>query len=243
MTERLDWPGARNLRDGGVTATGRVFRSGTPAYLTDQGWAAARAAGLRTVVDLRNAPVETGRAPDHPTVRPESLAGLAFVAAPTEDPQDGEFLRVCGPWLDHPRSWIDNARLAPDRVAATLRAIGGSEPAVLVHCSGGRDRTGMVSAMLLALAGAGVEAIVDDYADGWRGAGAYPGHGWAYDTGNQVWREREHPATPPGVLETQLAGRLPAVRQWVREFDTGAYLASVGLGAREIDALRALLRP
>lgn len=158
----LDWPGARNLRDlggralrdGGVTAPGRVFRSGAPEYLTDEGWRQAQAAGLRTVIDLRNAPAETGRAPDHPAIRPESLSGLVFIPAPTEDPGDAEFLRVCGPWLDHPRSWADNARLAPARITAVMRAIASADGAVLVHCAGGRDRTGMICAMLLDLAGA-----------------------------------------------------------------------------------------
>ena len=77
------WPGARNLRDlggralrdGGVTAPGRVFRSGASEYLTDEGWRAAKAAGLRTVIDLHNA-AETGRAADHPAVAPQSLSPM-----------------------------------------------------------------------------------------------------------------------------------------------------------------------
>lgn len=251
MADGLFWPGGRNVRDlggralrgTGTTAHGRVFRAAAPEYLTDDGWAAAKAAGVRTVVDLRNAPAETGRTPDHPVIRPESLDGLAFVAAPTEDPDDAGFLRVCGPWLDHPRSWIDNTRLAPTRIARVMRAVAGAETAVLVHCSGGRDRTGMICAMLLDLAGATTDAIVEDYADGWRGAGAYAGHGWAYDVGQQTWRECHRPAARPEQLERQLAERVPALREWVRTFDTADYLASIGLATHEIDTLRALLRP
>jgi protein-tyrosine phosphatase len=245
-----DWPGARNLRDlggralrdGGVTAYGRVFRSGAPEYLTSEGWSKAKAAGLRTVIDLRNAPAETGRAPDHPAIGPESLSGLVFVPAPTEDPDDAEFLRVCGPWLDHPRSWAGNARLAPARITAVMRAIASADCGVLVHCAGGRDRTGMICAMLLDLAGATADAIADDYADGWRGAGAYPGHGWAYDPGRQAWREQHQPPAEPAELRRQLAEREPALREWVRAFDTSDYLASNGLTNREISTLKALLR-
>jgi protein-tyrosine phosphatase len=251
MTGGLDWPGARNLRDlggralrgGGVSVSGRLFRSAAPEYFTDAGWTAAKVAGLRTVVDLRNAPAETQRGPDHPTIRPESLHGLVFVSAPTEDPEDAEFLRVCGPWLDHPRSWVDNARLAPTRVARVMRAIATAEGGVLVHCAGGRDRTGMICAMLLDLAGATTDAIVDDYTDGWRGAGAYAGHGWVYDTEQQTWRQRHRPPTPPEELKRQLAERVPALREWTRTFDVDRYLASVGLVAAEIGALKALLRP
>jgi len=247
----LDWPGARNLRDlggralrdGGVTAPGRVFRSGAPEYLTDEGWRKAQAAGLRTVIDLRNAPAETRRAPDRPTIRPESLSGLVFVPAPTEDPGDAEFLRVCGPWLDHPRSWADNARLAPARITAVMHAIASSDGAVLIHCAGGRDRTGMICAMLLVLAGATADAIADDYADGWRGAGAYSGHGWVYDPGRQTWREQHQPPSEPGQLRRQLAEREPALREWIRAFDTGSYLASNGVTDREVGTLKSLLRP
>ena len=156
-----------------MTASGRVFRSAAPEYLTDDGWQAAKAAGVRTVVDLRNAPAETQRTAEHPVIRRESLNGLVFVPAPTEDPNDAEFLRVCGPWLDHPRSWVDNARLAPTRIVAVMRAIAHAEVAVLVHCAGGRDRTGMICAMLLDLSGATADAIVEDYTDSWRGAGIY----------------------------------------------------------------------
>jgi protein-tyrosine phosphatase len=251
MTDALSWPGGRNVRDlggralrgGGVTVAGRVFRSAAPEYLTDEGWAAAKAAGVRTVVDLRNAPAETRRTPEHPVVCRESLDGLVFVPAPTEDPDDAEFLRICGQWLDHPRSWADNARLAPTRIAAAMRAIARARAAVLVHCAGGRDRTGMVCAMLLALATATEDAIVEDFSDGWRGAAAHPGHGWVYDVGEQTWRHRHTPATPPQELQRRLSERIPALRNWVRTFDTAGYLASVGLDRREIATLTGLLRP
>jgi len=247
----LSWPGGRNVRDlggraltgGGVTASGRVFRSAAREHLTDEGWLAAKAAGVRTVVDLRNAPAETRRTPEYPVIRPESLDGLVFVPAPTEDPDDAEFLRVCGPWLDHPQSWADNARLAPTRVAAALRAIAGARGGVLVHCAGGRDRTGMICAMLLDLAGATEDAIVEDYADGWRGAATYAGHAWVYDTGQHMWRQHHKPASPPQEVQRKVADRVPALRNWTRTFDTAAYLASAGLDRHGIDALRTLLRP
>lgn len=238
------WPGGRNVRDlggrelraGGRTPFGRVFRSAAPEYLTEGGWAAARAAGVRTVVDLRNAPAETQRTEDHPFIRPESLQGLVFVPAPTEDPDDAEFLRVCGPYLDHPCSWADNARLAPDRIAAALRAVAQGDKAVLVHCAGGRDRTGMISAMLLHIAGATDEAIIEDYSDGWRGARAYAGHGWVYDPGQGSWQRHRHGPTEAGELERQIADRVPAVREWIATFDSADFLA-----ADEIRVLKALL--
>ncbi len=247
----LSWPGGRNvrdlggrtLRDGGTTPFGRVYRSAAPEHLTDEGWAQAKAAGVRTIVDLRNAPAETQRTEHHPVIRPESLDGLVFVAAPTEDPEDAEFLQVCGPWLDHPRSWADNARLAPARIAAVMRALANARTGVLVHCAGGRDRTGMISAMLLDLAGATTQAIIDDYVDGWRGAAAYSGHGWVYDTDQQTWHRHHQPPTDPQELERQVAERLPALQEWARSFGTENYLRSIGLAESDIDALKSMLRP
>ena len=127
------WDGARNLADlgglpftaGGRTAHGRVFRSAATESMTDQGWADARAAGLATVVDLRNQR-ERGRG---------AAAGIAVVHAPTEDPDDAEFLSECGPWLDHPRSWAANLRLYPDKLARVFTAIAESGGPVLIHCA------------------------------------------------------------------------------------------------------------
>lgn len=244
--DTVRWPGARNVRDlggralraGGHTPFGRVFRGAAPEHLTDDGWTAAKAAGVRTVVDLRNAPAETRRTADHPSIRPESLHGLVFVPAPTEDPEDAEFRRVCGPHLDHPRSWTDNVRLAPDRIAAVLRAVARAEGAVLVHCAGGRDRTGMISAMLLHIAGATAGAIVEDYAAGWRGAGAYAGHAWVYSPERDRWHRHRHGPTGADELARQVAERLPAVREWIATFDAATFLAPA-----ELRAVRSRLAP
>ncbi|MGI5241353.1 tyrosine-protein phosphatase [Dactylosporangium sp. CA-139066] len=246
MMDVLHWSGGRNVRDlggralraGGCTAFGKVFRSAAPEHLTDAGWAAAKAAGVRTVVDLRNAPAETQRRAEHPIISAESLQGLVFVPAPTEDPDDTEFLRVCGPFLDHPRCWADNTRLAPDRISAALRAVARADGAVLVHCAGGRDRTGMISAMLLHIAGATDHAIIDDYAAGWRGAAAHAGHAWVYDPGQGNWREHQQEPTAAEDVERQLTDRTPALREWIATFDATDLLAP-----DELRAIRALLTP
>ena len=58
----VDWEGCLNARDlGGLPAAGgrrtrwgAVVRADAPDHLTAAGWAAVRAHGVRTVVDLRN---------------------------------------------------------------------------------------------------------------------------------------------------------------------------------------------
>jgi protein-tyrosine phosphatase len=86
-----------------------------------------------------------------------------------------------------------------------------------------------VAAQPVDLAGATAGAVADDYTDGWHGAGAYPGHSWAYDPRRQTWREQHQPPDEPAELRRQLAEREPALREWIRWFDTSGYLASNGL--------------
>ena len=52
----------------------------------------------------------------------------------------------------------------PDRIAQVLRDIAAAPANVLFHCTAGKDRTGMVAALLLSLAGVPRSDIVHDYA-------------------------------------------------------------------------------
>lgn len=242
------WDGARNLADlgglalasGGTTAAGRVFRSAAPEWMTDRGWNDARAAGLTTVVDLRNER-ERGRTDEHPVLAEDAKRSVAVVHAPTEDPEDSEFLAVCGPWLDHPRSWADNMRFYPEKIARVLTAISDARGAVLVHCAGGRDRTGMIGSILLVLAGATPDAIVANYEAGFRGAAEHRGHGWSYDVGRREWVAPDEQRWTAEELDAALADRRPALVAWLRTFDVPAYLLDAGMDLRTRARLEQLL--
>ncbi len=247
---RLTWEGSWNAADlgglpliaGGTTAYGRVFRSAAPEWMTTAGWRAARAAGLRCVIDLRNE-VECGRRSEHPVVDEEAMGDASVVRAPTEDPDDPAFLEECGAWLDHPRSWTPNARRYPEKFAHIFTSIaaGCLEGAVLVHCAGGRDRTGLITSMLLVLAGAEPAAIVANYESGFRGAGAHRGHGLSYDPATGEWIETPRDEWSPAELDDALADRRPAVLQWIQETDVATYLLDAGVDAASLDRLRQLL--
>jgi protein-tyrosine phosphatase len=157
----LAWDGCVNARDlGGLgqIRPGAVVRMEAPERLSETGWAAAWAHGVRTVIDLRDAgQPEPGRAP-----RP---AGITTVPVP-QDP-------VGTPFYEH---WtkIDSlasplyfpAMLAeyPDRVTAAVAAIAGAAPGcVAFHCAGGKDRTGLLALVLLTLGGATPAEIIADY--------------------------------------------------------------------------------
>lgn len=243
-----DWDGAFNLRDlgglpligGGTTVQGRVYRSGRPETLTDAGWAALRSAGVRTIVDLRNEPERARRDAD-PVLSDDAAAGVSIVHAPTENPDDAEFMRVCGPWLDHPRSYADNTRMYPERFAAVFAALAAAEGGALFHCAGGRDRTGMVAAMLLTLAEVEREAILLDYAAGFREASRR--------------HSRDLPAMPnpskggyvepkfsDDEIEERIADRVASLDAWLSGLDVRAYLQDAGMTASDIDALARRLR-
>ncbi len=239
INDQPHWQGSFNLADvgglprtgGGATRSGRVFRSARPDYLTAEGWRAARAAGVSTVIDLRN-PGERAVAAEAPVFEADSTAGIRFVSCPTEDPNDPQFMETCGAVLDHPLSYADNIGLYPAKLAEVFRAISGAEGAVLVHCAAGRDRTGMVMAMLLSMAGVTSEAIADDYVAAAirfnAGLGIEPG----------LTAETPH---SDSVMEERIASRRSALLAWLDMLDVESYLRSSGLDTDEIDSLRRLL--
>ncbi len=160
----LDWEGCHNVRDlgglatrdGGVTRRGAVVRSDAPDRLSPAGWAAVRAHGIRTVVDLRN---DDGRR--DPVAAPGGLA-VHHLPLDVDDPSWVErwVLREPPPLFYRPL-----LEHHPERPAAVLAAIAHAPPGgVLVHCVVGRDRTGLISLLLLALAGVAPEAIAADHA-------------------------------------------------------------------------------
>jgi protein-tyrosine phosphatase len=184
MTRWIDLEGAVNVRDlgglstsdGGVTRYGRIFRSDNLQGLTDKD--VSRLVGelkLRHVIDLRsNAEVALeGPGPlttvpevthHHLTLFPEAGRHTDVEA----DTIDGE--RVL-PW--HERQLDEDLRMTgfyygylrdrPDAVVAALRAMALNDGAAVVHCAAGKDRTGVLSALALEVAGVTRESIVADY--------------------------------------------------------------------------------
>lgn len=170
---RLEWDGYRNCKDlgglptplspSGRTVPGRIARGPRRELLTSQGWQDAHSWGLRSIVDLRCAD-EIGPRDFDPQAAAENYDGVTIINAPTEDQNDAEFRRICFPILDSPEYWEHNWRLQPDLIRNTLDTIAAADPGVLIHCAAGRDRTGMISAILLGNAGVDPEHVAEDYA-------------------------------------------------------------------------------
>jgi protein tyrosine/serine phosphatase len=62
------------------------------------------------------------------------------------------------------RYYCGYLRDRPDSIVAALRVLAYGEGVKLVHCAAGKDRTGVVSALALAVADVSREAIIADYA-------------------------------------------------------------------------------
>ncbi|WP_354155234.1 MULTISPECIES: tyrosine-protein phosphatase [unclassified Arthrobacter] len=222
--------------DGAVNAwhvAGRVYRIGRREWLTAAGWRQAYDDGVRTVIDLRNSR-EARRRDTDPDVPESAWSGIRIVSAPTEEPDDPRFTAVCGPYLNDPAHYLHNVRLYPAKFVDIFRAIGAAEAgAVVVHCAAGRDRSGMVAAMLQDLAGDPDDRIADGYAKAARGINErFRTHGPPH-AGERYIDDAE--LTP--LLERR--GR--AAVEFVRELDTRTFLLRNGLSEAELGAVLNLL--
>lgn len=148
--------------DGARVRTGLLYRSDNLGSLQDADTARYAALGIRTIIDLRQpAEIERqgGRAPE--------WACSAYHNVPLHNPawREEDYSPAEGPVAYLVARYHEAAEGAAGPHLATalgLLADAGATPAV-VHCLGGRDRTGMVVAFLLDLLGVSDEDIAADY--------------------------------------------------------------------------------
>jgi len=128
-------------------------RSDTLASLTAAGRQAMTEYGVTRVIDLR-ADSETLKDPEGDTsmVRRIPLVEDELFAELNEQPGMRERYVLI----------LERSRPA---FGSVFNAIADAEGAVLVHCFAGKDRTGLVAAMMLSLAGVDEDAIGADYAE------------------------------------------------------------------------------
>jgi protein-tyrosine phosphatase len=163
QSDALAIDGLINLRDlgglptisGASTLPGRLLRSESPHTLSEPGLQALLDTGIGAVVDLRTVS-ERERRPS-----PLAEAGVHTVHAPifTDEDEFPDHLTTA----DEVYCWWLRERRTGISAALTAVADAPSAP-VLVHCHAGKDRTGVVIALVLRLAGVDIDAIADDYA-------------------------------------------------------------------------------
>lgn len=245
----------------GTTRSGILYRSDALSGLSPEGLEQLAATDIGVVVDLRTA-MERQMAPDRlPTARPFEVVELpllegAFAGAAQQAAQaaaagpDGASTATDAiadavaqlPSLgDVYVSMLEHGADAFARVARLVAGATVDPPrAVLVHCSAGKDRTGITTALILDAVGVERAAIVDDYASSEANlAGA-----WADAMYAQVAKTGV-PLTP-AVKDLVATTPPPAIQQalaWVEANagGTAQYLRSGGLTDDELSALRARL--
>jgi len=168
-------PGAINFRDLGGFRTpegsvrhGRVFRSAMTQNITDEGFARLRERyGVARVFDLRSQiEVERdglARFEDHGIERHHLVVRGA--SALTPDDRRSLFRQMLErdyDWGTHYRSYVGEHA---DSYVTLIRILSGDRgPPAIIHCSGGRDRTGVACALILETLGVTAEDIAADYA-------------------------------------------------------------------------------
>lgn len=152
--------------------THRLLRSGNISGITSQDEQFLLDYGLRKIIDLRS-PSECKQNPD------KSLSGVTHYLFPlsVEDNTDGEgddmseefahyrvdqyagFRMMCERY--HKHILIKSSQESFHQVLALIANC--DEGAVLYHCSEGKDRTGLVTIVLLYILGVDMETIRQDY--------------------------------------------------------------------------------
>lgn len=161
--------GAHNVRDlggyrtadRGLTRWRSILRGDALHQLSQADVETLLNHGLTTVIDLRNTheiAAETNPFAEHTEVRYYNTP-LFFALAPIEMAANSTLSFDMG---DRYCQAIDECQPA---IAEVLGMIANaSEGIVLFHCSAGKDRTGVITALLLANAGVDDATIVEDYA-------------------------------------------------------------------------------
>ncbi len=165
LGRKLDWPDCRNTRDlgglqcgTGLTRARTMVRSDNISNLTPEGVRAMWAYGVNTVIDLRSeSEVATSPSPFAP-----AEYGPQYLNLPLIDDSSSPTVAAAPGMAERYRLILDHRPKAFAQVFSTIAAADG---AVLFHCFAGKDRTGLVAAMLLSLAGARPDAIAADYGE------------------------------------------------------------------------------
>jgi protein-tyrosine phosphatase len=161
MVNARDLGGLRTA-DGRRVRFGRVVRADSPTELDPAGLAhLLDAFGLRTILDLRGAEEVTVDGCGELRDRVSRYRNYP-VLGPDRRRLDLTAVTADGSMLDRYLGYLEQS---PDAIVAALTELADPEgtPA-LVHCAAGKDRTGVVIALLLAVVGVREEEIVADYA-------------------------------------------------------------------------------
>jgi len=233
---RLDFPSLLNARDlggcptldGGRTRVRSLVRADDLAQLSAAGLRILEDFGLETVIDLRW-PEEAAR---YPSPIPDALPQVRYRRLPLLGASEDEWLLRGGDTTKERWKCAVLERVRPE-LRMVLGAIAAASPGpLLFHCVAGKDRTGLIAALLLALADVVPEAIAHDYA-----------------ASTECLREgylKRYAAVEPerilAALHCPEEGAHNMLKFLEHAGGVRAYLRDIGLSAAQIARLRARLR-
>ena len=245
MSRHLEWEGCLNVRDlGGValddgseTPYGVLVRADNIRRLTDDGWRALADHGVVRIVDLRwQAEL------DEDPPRDLDIDGVHVSILGEFDPDFEDDIRDYMAVDDPAGYWAISylrifEKFAPNVVRALAAIADAPDGAVVFHCTGGKDRTGLIAALVLRLAGAPIDQIANDYALTFSRRSGAP-DSWVESAADDDERDRrafmQH--TPPEAMRR-------AIEQLELEHgNVESYLLNAGLDEARIDRLRERLR-
>ncbi|MFT2815856.1 tyrosine-protein phosphatase [Leifsonia sp. A12D58] len=212
----------------GVIRSGVLYRSDALKGLTDLGRTQLVELGVRTIIDLRD--------DFEVKVQPDAIDDLDIdvVSLPV---YEGTAAANSGPGITLPAMYESMVLEHGAMLVSALRLIAEHEDgAVLVHCTAGKDRTGIVVALALRAVGVAREVVIADYAVSEQNLKGE----WLHEMLALLGRYgiEETPelralmgGTPPDVM----AGLLDLIDE--RYGSVGDYLISQGLTAAEIAEL------
>ncbi|HJQ73460.1 MAG TPA: tyrosine-protein phosphatase, partial [Gaiellaceae bacterium] len=227
--------------DGGETRFGAVVRADSVRQLSEGGWQALVEHGVQTVIDLRG---DYERADDPRSELPVEVVHVPFMEATEAEWEEigAEVDAAVAAAPDVATATRDVYLVFLERfrpnVAATVRAVANApEGGVVIHCAGGKDRTGLLSAFLLHLAGVADDEIAADYA--LSEERLRPRHEkWfeAAETEEELERLRRMAQTPAASM----AGVFAELER--RYGGVAAYLRGAGVTDEELELVRERLR-
>jgi protein tyrosine/serine phosphatase len=210
--------------DGREVRRGVLYRSDSLHRLSDDDLASFTALGIRTVIDLRTSDelAEHGRVADDDA--------RTFRHVPFDEVAHDGYLRP------HAQEYLAFADLRRDRIAHALQHLAEGDGPFVFHCMAGKDRTGVLAAILLAALGVNDDTIGADYALTERSID--PAFTWAKanDADWAAWLTR---VEPTGLLTAHaevIVEFLALVRADYGTIDD--YLRNAGLNAGTVQALR-----
>ena len=166
MIRRIPMDGVMNFRDlggfacpGGVTRWNRIYRSAALADATPEDVERLRRRNIRLVLDLRY-PHEVQARPDVAIPGVQNLNFPLLGDFPMDKlPINGEVKSTRSLY----RMYRLMLRHGGEAILGAFRALLACDGAVLFHCAAGKDRTGVFTMLLLALAGVEWADILADY--------------------------------------------------------------------------------